>query len=267
MELRDFGATGVRVPVIGQGTWNMERSREKSIEAIRRGLDLGMTHIDTAEMYGSGAVEEIVGEAIDGRRDEVFLASKVLPRNASRRGTVEACERSLTRLNSDSLDLYLLHGPSSHPLEETISGFRELQDKGKIRFFGVSNFDVSQMNEAFKLGGEGLVACNQVEYHLKDRRIEKQGLVQWCADHNVALVGYSPFGQGNFPKRNRVLEEVARDHSATPRQVALAFLTRLPHSFAIPKSSSVQHVEENAAAGGLRLSSEDSERVAATFAL
>jgi diketogulonate reductase-like aldo/keto reductase len=267
VELRDFGATGVKVPVIGQGTWNMERSRKKSIEAIRRGLDLGMTHIDTAEMYGSGAVEEIVGEAIDGRRDEVFLASKVLPRNASRRGTVEACERSLTRLNSDSLDLYLLHGPSSHPLEETISAFRELQDKGKIKFFGVSNFDVSQVNEAFKLGGEGMVACNQVEYHLKDRRIEKQGLVQWCADHHVALVGYSPFGQGNFPKRNQALEDIARRNNVTARQVALAFLTRFEHTFAIPKSSSVEHVEENAAAGDLRLNVEDTDEVAGAFPL
>lgn len=265
MELREFGATGVKVPVIGQGTWAMERNRKKSIEAIRRGLDLGMTHIDTAEMYGSGAVEEIVGEAINARRDEVFLASKVLPRNASRRGTVEACERSLTRLNTDSLDLYLLHGPSSHPLEETISGFRELQDKGKIRFFGVSNFDVSQMNEAFKLGGQGMVACNQVEYHLKDRKIEKQGLVQWCADHDVALVGYSPFGQGDFPKQNRALDEVARENGATPRQITLAFLTRFPHSFAIPKSSSVQHVEENAGAAGLKLKAEDVTRLSEAF--
>lgn len=264
MELREFGATGVKVPVIGQGTWAMERNSKKSIEAIQSGLDLGMTHIDTAEMYGSGAVEQIVGEAIKGRREEVFLASKVLPRNASHRGTIEACERSLKRLGTEQLDLYLLHWPSSHPLEETISAFQELQAEGKLKYFGVSNFDVRQMTEALAIAGPGGVACNQVPYHLKERDIEL-GTVQWCADNDVALVGYSPFGQGNFPKRNKLLEEVARNHGATARQVALAFLTRLPHSFAIPKSSSAQHVEENAKAAGLKLESEDVAKISAAF--
>ena len=264
MELREFGATGVKVPVIGQGTWAMERNSRKSIEAIRRGVDLGMTHIDTAEMYGSGAVEEIVGEAIKGRRDEVFLASKVWPRNASRRGTLDACERSLKRLGTDRLDLYLLHWPSSHPLEDTISALQELQTEGKITCFGVSNFDTRQMTEAVGIAGLGTVACNQVPYHLKERDVETR-LVQWCADNDVALVGYSPFGQGNFPKRNKVLEEMARNHGATPRQVALAFLTRFPHSFAIPKSSSVEHVEENANAAGLKLEAGDMAKISGAF--
>lgn len=256
MELREFGPTAVKVPVVGQGTWEMERNRKGSIEAIRRGLDLGMTHVDTAEMYGSGTVEEIVGEAIDGRRDDVFLASKVLPRNASREGTIQACERSLKRLRTDRLDLYLLHGPGPHPLEETISAFEELKRTGKIRFYGASNFDAVQMEKAMALAGVGEVACNQVPYHLKNREVE-QGLLQWCEDNAVALVGYSPFGQGDFPKRNRVLEEVASRHDATPRQVTLAFLTRFPHAFAIPKSSKVEHVEENAAAAGLKLTEVD----------
>ena len=266
MELRDFGATGVKVPVIGQGTWNMERSRRKSIEAMRRGLDLGMTHIDTAEMYGSGAVEEIVGEAIKGRREEVFLASKVLPRNASRRGTVEACERSLKRIGTEQLDLYLLHWPSSHPLEDTITALQELQAEGKIKHFGVSNFDIPQMTQAVALAGPRAVACNQVPYHLKDREVET-GMVQWCADNEVALVGYSPFGQGDFPKRNKALAEVALEHGATPSQVALAFLTRFQNSFAIPKSSSVEHVEENASVASLQLEDEAFARIDEAFEL
>jgi diketogulonate reductase-like aldo/keto reductase len=264
LELRDFGGTGVKVSVIGQGTWAMERSRKKSIDAIRRGLDLGMTHIDTAEMYGSGAVEEIVGEAIADRREEVFLASKVLPRNASRRGTIEACERSLTRLRIDQLDLYLLHWPSSHPLEETISAFQELQNAGKIKFFGVSNFDIPQMTKAVALAGPRTVACNQVPYHLKQRDVET-AMVQWCAENDVALVGYSPFGQGDFPKRSKVLDEIAREHEATSRQVALAFLTRFPQAFAIPKSSSVEHVEENAGAADLKLGDDEVARISDEF--
>lgn len=242
----------------------MERNREGSVEAIRRGLDLGMTHVDTAEMYGSGKVEEIVGEAIEGRRDEVFLASKVLPRNASREGTIQACERSLRRLRTDHLDLYLLHWPSSHPLEDTISAFDELKASAKVRGYGVSNFDTKQMEQAIALAGEGGIACNQVPYHLKDRQIER-GLIQWCEENEVALVGYSPFGQGDFPKKNRVLDEVAARHGATPRQVALAFLTRFSHAFAIPKSSSVQHVEENAGAAPLKLEKDDVEKISGAF--
>jgi diketogulonate reductase-like aldo/keto reductase len=199
-----------------------------------------MTHIDTAEMYGSGKAEEIVGEAISGRRDEVFLVSKVLPENASRSGTLKACERSLARLKTDRLDCYLLHWRGAQPLEETIAAFQELQHAGKILSWGVSNFDVSDLEEARHLGGEGM-ACNQVLYHLQGRAIE-HAVVPWC--------GYSPFGHQIFPRPGtaggRVLADVAESHKATPRQVALAFLMRSPSMFLIPKAATPEHVEENA---------------------
>lgn len=264
MQHRVFGPTGIEVPVIGQGTWMMERDPEGSIEALVRGLDLGMNHIDTAEMYGSGRVEEVVGKAIDGRREEVFLVSKVLPKNATKEGTVTACESSLKRLGTDHLDVYLLHSPSPHRLEETIGGFMRLKEEGKILHYGVSNFSVALMQEAVDIAGESVVVCNQVSYHLKDRGIEEE-LVGWCGSHDVALVGYSPFGQGDFPGRNRVLKKVADRHGSTTRQVALAFLTRFPHSFAIPKSSKIAHVEDNAGAAELVLTQEDIEELDAAF--
>jgi diketogulonate reductase-like aldo/keto reductase len=266
MEQRPFGPTGVMVPVIGQGTWAMERDRKGSIAALRRGLDLGMTHIDTAEMYGRGAVEEIVGEAILGRREEVFLVSKVLPANASARGTVEACERSLRHLRADHLDVYLLHAPSSHPFEETLQGFRHLLEEGKIRAYGVSNFDEGRLEEAVSLARPESIACNQVPYHLKERHIEL-GLIDAGLALGVAVVGYSPFGQGDFPERHPVLVEIASAHHATPRQVALRFLLRRPGTFTIPKASSVAHAEENAGAGDLRLQPEEIDRIDAAFPL
>ena len=264
MELRPFGPPGWMVPVIGQGTWAMEWDRSGSIAALRRGLDLGMTHVDTAEMYGSGAVEELVGEAIEGRRDEVFLVTKVLPYNASYRGTPEACDRSLRRLRTDRLDCYLLHSPGTHPLEEAIAAFRRLTEDGKIRSFGVSNFDPGLIDEAVGLAGARGIACNQVLYHLKDRWIEHE-LIGRCEGRGVSVVGYSPFGQGDFPDGHPVLADVAAAHGATPRQVALRFLVRRPSLFTIPKSSSVAHVEENAGAGDLVLTDDEIARIDAAF--
>ena len=263
MEQRLFGRTGIRVPVIGQGTWLLEKDRAQAVTALRRGFDLGMTHIDTAEMYGSGAVEELVGEAIAGRRDEVFLVSKVVPQNASRQGTIRACERSLRRLGTDSLDCYLLHWPGNHPLAETIAAFEHLTRDGKIKRWGVSNFDEEDLEEAVRLAGPGRVACNQVLYHLGERAIEHY-VVPACERHGVAVVGYSPFGQGRF-KPPRVLDEIARARGATPRQVALAFLTRHPVTFAIPKAGQIAHVEENAGAGALRLTDEEIRRIDQAF--
>jgi diketogulonate reductase-like aldo/keto reductase len=260
MNARPFGPTGRNVPALGQGTWLIEGgSRTRVIAALRKGLDLGMTHIDTAEMYGSGAAEEIVGEAIFGRRDDVFLVSKVLPENASRSGTRKSCERSLARLNTDRLDCYLLHWRGAEPLEETIAAFQELQHAGKILSWGVSNFDVSDLEEAKRISREG-IACNQVLYHLQERAIEHE-VIPWCVKNDVAVVGYSPFGHQGFPAprtaAGRVLAEVAQRHQATPRQVALAFLTRLPAVFTIPKASSPEHVEENGRAGDLRLADDE----------
>lgn len=255
MERRAFGPTGVMVPVIGQGTWRMEADAAASVRALRRGLDLGMTHIDTAESYGRGRVEEIVGEAMAGRRDEVFLVSKVLPGNASRRGAVAACERSLKRLKTDRLDCYLLHWPSSHPLAETIAAFEQLMEDGKIRAWGVSNFDEEDLEEAVRLAGPGRVACNQVYYALDQRSVEHYVLPA-CEQHSVALIAYSPFNQGGF-RSHPILEEIARIYEATPRQVALGFLLRRPPIFTIPRAASIPHVEENARAGDLRLTKDE----------
>lgn len=269
MERRTFGWTGIELPVIGQGTWNMERDdRASAVRALRAGLDAGMTHVDTAEMYGAGEVEELVGEAIAGRRDEVFLVSKVLPSNATRQGTIEACERSLRRLGTDRLDLYLLHWPGSHPLDETIDAFEALVQAGKIRRWGLSNFDVHELEEALAIAGEGRIACNQVLYHLQERAIE-HAVVPWCERHDVAVVAYSPFGSGDFPSPRsaggRVLEAIAAAHGASARQVALAFLVRHPSLFAIPKASDPRHVADNAKAGDLRLTDEELARIDVAF--
>jgi diketogulonate reductase-like aldo/keto reductase len=269
MEKRELGRTGVQVPTIGQGTWNLERaSRADAIAALRRGIDLGMAHIDTAEMYGSGEVEELVGEAIAGRRNEVFLASKVLPHHASLKGTIQACEQSLERLKTDWLDLYMIHWPGTHPIQETVEAFARLHAAGKIRAFGVSNFDVDELERAEAAASPGHIACDQVLYHLEERTIEN-ALLLHCQAQGVALVGYSPFGSGRFPTRQSrgglLLEEIARAHGATPRQVALRFLVRERGVFAIPKSSSVAHVEENAAAAALELSEEDIRQIDGAF--
>src|SRR4051794_5141165 len=216
MERRRFDETEAQVPVIGQGTWELDRKdRTAALTALRRGLDLGMTHIDTAEMYGAGAAEELVGAAIEGRRHEVFLVSKVLPSNASRAGTIAACERSLARLRTDHLDCYLLHWRGEHPLEETIAGFQQLEADGKIRSWGVSNFNVSDLEEARAIAGKDGPVCNQVLYHLRERAIE-HGVLPWCERHRVAVVAYSPFGHGDFPSPRdpggRVLSEIAEAH-------------------------------------------------------
>ncbi len=201
MEHRPFGSTKREVAMIGQGTWNIEQADSgRAIGALRRGLDLGMTHIDTAEMYGSGAAEELVGEAIAGRRDEVFLVSKVLPHNASRNGTIAACERSLKRLRTDRLDCYLLHWRGSHPLADTVAAFERLSADGKILSWGVSNFDVDDLDELGQVAGAGKPACNQVLYHLRERAIE-HAVIPWCEANGVAVVAYSPFGHvGGFPE-------------------------------------------------------------------
>lgn len=268
MDRRRFGNAAVDVAMIGQGTWNIEKDRRPTaVAALRRGLDLGLTHIDTAEMYGEGAAEKLVAEAIAGRRDEVFLVSKVLPENASRHGTIAACERSLTRLKTDRLDCYLLHWPGEHPLEDTVAAFEQLRHHGKIRSWGVSNFDVAELEEVWKLAGARL-ACNQILYHLQERAIE-HAVIPWCEQHGVAVVAYSPFGSGAFPgprtKGGRVLTAVAEAHAATPRQVALAFVVQSRPLFTIPKAGRPEHVEDNAAAGGVRLTSAEITRIERAF--
>lgn len=263
IDRRRWGGAGFEVPVIGQGTWQMEADdRASCVRALRAGLDAGLTHVDTAELYGSGVVEEIVADAIEGRRDEVFLVSKVLPSNASRKGTLAACERSLARLRTDRLDCYLLHWPGSYPLADTLAAFEELQQTGKIRSWGVSNFDVSELREALDIAGEGKIACNQVLYHLEERAIEHE-VLPFCEAHDLALVGYSPFGSGRFPARNATLRRVAEAHGATPHQVALAFLTRHPSTFAIPKAADPRHVADNARV--VSLTEEDVRALDAAF--
>lgn len=268
---RAFGSTRREVPAIGQGTWYIEQAdRSEAVAALRRGLDLGLTHVDTAEMYGSGRAEEVVAEAIAGRRDEVFLVSKVLPSNASRKGTIAACEKSLRRLGTDRLDCYLLHWRGGHPLAETFAAFEQLREAGKIRAWGVSNFDVDDLDEALGIAGPGRIACNQVLYHLGERAIE-HAVLPWCEANGVALVGYSPFGSGSFPSPasagGRALAEIAKAHGATPRQVALAYLTRRPALFTIPKAADARHVEDNAGAADLRLSAADLDKLEVAFPL
>jgi diketogulonate reductase-like aldo/keto reductase len=267
MNNRPFGRTGQDVSVIGQGTWYLDHGdRKRAIAALQRGLDLGMTHIDTAEMYGDA--ELVIADAIAGRRDEVFLVSKVLPSNASRRGTVTACERSLKRLRTDRLDCYLLHWRGSYPLADTVAAFEELVEAGKIKSWGVSNFDAGDLDEMLAAAGSGRIACNQVLYHLKERAIE-HAVIPWCERQDVAVVAYSPFGHDDFPQARSnggaVLARIAEARRATPRQVALSFLTRATTVFAIPKASSAEHAGENAAAGDLVLTSEEIAALDAAF--
>jgi diketogulonate reductase-like aldo/keto reductase len=267
---RPFGPTRRRVAAIGQGSWKIEESAtDSAIESLRRGLDLGLTHIDTAEMYGSGAAESIIAKAISGRRDEVFLVSKVLPTNASTRGTLAACEKSLARLRTDRLDCYLLHWRGAYRLEETIAAFDTLVGDGKILSWGVSNFDVADLDEVVAIAGAGHPACNQVLYHLRERAIE-HGVLPWCQRHGTAVVAYTPFGQSRtaFDARTaqgKVLEEIAEAHQATARQVALRFLLRHPEVFVIPKASSMAHVAENAGAATLELSAAELARIDTAF--
>ena len=267
MKSKPFGKNGPDVSVIGQGTWYLDQGdRGRTIAALQRGLDLGMSHIDTAEMYGDA--ELVIADAISGRRDDVFLVSKVLPSNASRRGTITACERSLKRLKTDRLDCYLLHWRGSYPLEDTVAAFEELVKAGKIKSWGVSNFDVDDLDEVLDVAGEGRIACNQVLYHLKERAIE-HAVIPWCERHGVAIVAYSPFGHDDFPdprsKGGAVLARIAEARGATPRQVALSFLTRATTVFAIPKASSAEHAGENAAAGDLGLTRDEIAALDAAF--
>lgn len=242
--------------------------RGEAVRALRRGIELGLTHIDTAEMYGSGRVEELVAEAIDGLRERVFLASKVLPSNASYRGTVEACERSLRRLKTDRLDLYMIHWPGSHPMADTVRAFDKLLEDGKIARWGVSNFDVGELEETLGIAGEGKIACNQVLYHPLERAIEHE-VLPWCQQHGVPLVAYSPFGSGNFPrgKGGAVLAAVAERHGATARQVALAFVVRRDGVYTIPKASKTAHVEDNAGALAVKLTADDIAELEAAMPL
>jgi len=262
MRKQKFGSNGPQVSVIGQGTWYIDRGdRKTAVAALRRGIDLGMTHIDTAEMYGDA--ELVVAEAIAGRRDDIYLVSKVLPSNASRRGTITACERSLARLKTDRLDCYLLHWRGSYPLAETVAAFEQLVSAGKIRSWGVSNFDADDLAELLAVAGGGKIACNQVLYHLRERAIE-HAVIPWCEGHGVAVVAYSPFGHDDFPqprsKGGEVLQAIAETHRASPRQVALSFLTRQPSVFPIPKASTPEHAADNAAAADLKL---DRDEIAA----
>ncbi len=271
MERRRFGPSQREVAVIGQGTWYLERGdRARAITALRQGLDLGMTHIDTAEMYGSGVAEEMVAEAVGGRRDTVFLVSKVLPQNASRRGTLAACERSLARLRTDRLDAYLLHWRGPHPLADTIAAFEQLQREGKILTWGVSNFDVDDLEEIRAIAGHGGPVCNQVLYHLNERAIE-HAVLPWCEKYGVTVVGYSPYGHDSFPgprtKGGQVLQRIAAAHGATARQVALRFLVRRVSICTIPKASRPDHAGENAGAGDLRLTDGELAQIGEAFPL
>jgi len=264
MELRPFGHPERRVSALGLGNWNLENDdRAVAISALRRGVDLGATHIDTAEMYGSGRVEAIVGEALRGIRDRVFLVSKVLPANATESGTIKACERSLKHLATDRLDCYLLHWPSSHPLAGTIRAFEKLLKDGKIRSYGVSNFDVEKLEEVVRLAGPGKIACNQVLYNLAERTVE-HAVLPWCEARGIAVVAYSPLGATKFPS-GKVLDDIAAARRAPPRQVALAFLLRRKSVFAIPKSGRVAHTEENAGAASIELTDDEFRRLDAAF--
>jgi diketogulonate reductase-like aldo/keto reductase len=250
--------SGETIPILGQGTWNLgdrPDMRAEEITALRAGLDLGMTLIDTAEMYGSGASESLVGEAIAGRRNEVFLVSKVLPSNASRRGTIAACEQSLRHLRTDRLDLYLLHWRGNHPLADTLAAFEQLQRDGKIRYWGVSNFDIDDMEDLVSCPGGNAVATNQVLYNLTRRGIEFD-LLPWCDERKIPTMAYSPIEQGRL-LRQPALRKVAERHGATPAQVALAWVLRRGDVIAIPKAGRMTHVQENRGALNLQLSPED----------
>jgi diketogulonate reductase-like aldo/keto reductase len=253
------------LPILSQGTWEMGTSRrdlDNEVAALRHGFRLGMTLIDTAEMYAAGGAEEVVGEAIKGMRDQLFIESKVLPENASRAGVAKAAERSLKRMGIEHMDLYLLHWPGSHPLEETIAGFEDLVQAGKIRHWGVSNFDLRAMQEVERLA-PGRCACNQVLYNLA-RRGPEWGLIKFCQQQGILFQPYSPLDQGKLG-RPQALVDVAQRHGVTPEQVALAWAVRLPGCQTIPKSSRPERVEQNAQAADLQLTDEDLTALDAAF--
>jgi diketogulonate reductase-like aldo/keto reductase len=250
--------SGAAVPILGQGTWQMAedpRLRDTEIAALRHGLDLGMTLIDTAEMYADGAAEELVGEAIAGRRREVFLVSKVLPTNATRKGTITACERSLRGLGTDRLDLYLLHWREEVPLEETVAAFQSLARSGKIRNWGVSNFDLSDMQELVEVPGGDAVQTDQVLYNLTRRGIEYD-LLPWCRARGIPIMAYSPIEQGRLLGHS-TLQLIAEQHGATPAQIALAWVLRQEGVIAIPRASKREHVQDNRAALDMKLTEND----------
>jgi diketogulonate reductase-like aldo/keto reductase len=249
---------GESVPAYGQGTWHMGESRGRSAEeaaALKLGIELGITLIDTAEMYGNGVAEEIVAQAMGGNRDRLFIVSKVLPYNASQKGTIEACERSLKRLKTDRIDLYLLHWRGSHPFAETLAAFERLQRDGKIRHHGVSNFDRGDMEEWARLGAGKSVASNQILYNLTRRGPEWE-VLPWCRERNVSIMAYSPIEQGRM-LGHKALGEVGARHDATPAQVALAWLLRQDGMIVIPKASRQEHVRENLGALDLKLTEAD----------
>jgi diketogulonate reductase-like aldo/keto reductase len=247
------------VPVVGQGTWQLAlrgHGAEEAAAALHLGIDLGLVHIDTAEMYGDGRVEEFLGAHLAGRRAQVFIASKVLPQHASYRGTLAACDRSLRRLRIDCLDLYMLHWPGRHPIAETMAAMEALVDAGKVRHIGVSNFEVDALRAAQRVLTKHRLVANQVPYHLGDRGVENH-LLPYCAREGITIVAYSPFGSGRLPSTatsgGRALARVAARRGCSPHQVALAYLIRDEHVVAIPKASTLEHVRANAAAADLRL--------------
>ena len=257
---------GKPLPALGQGTWYMGDAADKKAEEVRAlqtGIDLGLSVIDTAEMYGNGRSELLVGEAISGRRDQVFLVSKVLPSNASRQGTKAACERSLQRLKTDALDLYLLHWQGQYPFEETVEGMRDLMGEGKIKNWGVSNMDVAEMEGFFSFPHGKSCATNQVLYNLSRRGVEYD-LLPWSEQHKIPIMAYSPVEQGRI-LNHRTLVETAKCHNATPAQAALAWVLRKPGILAIPKAGTELHVRENAKALSLTLTPDDLAALDTTF--
>ena len=249
---------GVSLPALGLGTWKMGEKwgqRKAEVAALQYGLNLGLNLIDTAEMYASGGAEQIVGEAIRGRRDEVYLVSKVLPNNASRKGTIKAAERSLKHLNCDHIDLYLLHWPSSHPLADTLEAFERLVEDGKVVRYGVSNFDASKMADAMATSGGGAICVNQILYNPAQRAIEGE-LLPWCAAQDVALMAYSPLDQGSI-LRDAVLEQIADGHGVTAATLAVAWTLRFPNMVSIPKATAPAHIEAAAAAREVLLTDDD----------
>ncbi|MGB3765068.1 MAG: aldo/keto reductase [Phormidesmis sp.] len=258
--------SGQKLPAFGMGTWRMGENaqrRQQEIAALRRGMELGVTLIDTAEMYGEGGAEEVVAEAVGDRRSQVFLVSKVYPHNASKQGAIAACERSLKRLQTDTLDLYLLHWRGSVPLAETLDAFETLKQAGKIRDYGVSNFDADDMKEAIALSGGDAIATNQVLYNLTRRGIELN-LLPWCEKQAIPIMAYSPIEQGRLLK-DQTLEKIAKAHGMSAAQVAIAWLLHQDNVVVIPKASRIEHVEQNYAAINLKLSVEELEMLDRAF--
>lgn len=257
---------GTMVPALGQGTWHMGEKRgaaKQEADALRLGIDLGMTLIDTAEMYGNGGAEEVVATAITNRRDDLFIVSKVYPHNASREGTPAACERSLKRLRVDCIDLYLLHWRGSYPLAETVEAFEKLKAQGKIRHWGVSNLDAGDMQELLKAPHGVNCATDQVLYHPGSRGVEF-ALLPWCRQHRIPIMAYSPIGHSGQILRSPALATVAKRHNATPAQIAIAWGLRHADIISIPKAADLEHVRENAAAASITLTKEDLATIDAT---